>query len=126
MTNLGRLGLLFLRGRLHGEVPVHGGAGDSEHLRDVSGRDALFPQLAGLGGVGGVDLAWASALAPVGCRSGQPGAGPHVVDRGRLALGQPVGSWAAWSLAAVVTWASAPTDGVSHFPKDVTAQGSSR
>ena len=65
--------------------------GASEHLRDVSGRDALFPQLAGLGGVGVVDLAWASALAPVGCRSGQPGAGPHIVDRADSPSGQPVG-----------------------------------
>ena len=58
-----------------GEVAVHGGAGDSQHLRDVGGRDALLPELAGFGGIGVVDLAWASTLAPVGCGSGQPGAG---------------------------------------------------
>ena len=30
----------------------------------------------GFGGVGVVNLAWASALSPIGCGSGQPGAGP--------------------------------------------------
>ena len=47
-----------------GEVAVHGGAGDAQHLRDVGGRDALLPELAGFGGIGVVDLARASALAP--------------------------------------------------------------
>ena len=46
------------------QVAVRGGAGDSQHLRDVGGRDALFPELAGFGGSGVVDLARASALAP--------------------------------------------------------------
>ena len=40
------------------------------------GPRCLVPKLAGFGGVGVVDLAWASALAPVGGGSGQPGAGP--------------------------------------------------
>ena len=61
--------------RTIGEVAVHGGAGDSQHLRDVGGRDALLPELTGLGGIGVVDLAWASALASVGGGGGQPGAG---------------------------------------------------
>ena len=61
--------------RTIGKVAVHGGAGDSQHLRDVGGRDALLPELAGFGGIGVVDLAGASALAPVGCGGGQPGAG---------------------------------------------------
>ena len=45
------------------EVPVRGGAGDSQHFRDVAGRDALRPELTGFGGIGVVHLAWASALA---------------------------------------------------------------
>ena len=56
-----------------GKVAVHGGAGDSQHLRDVGGRDALLPELAGFGGIGVVDLAWTPALASVGCGSEQPG-----------------------------------------------------
>src|ERR1700742_4055953 len=50
-----------------GEVAVHGGAGDAQHFGDVGGGDALVPKLTGFGGVGVGDLAWASALAPVGC-----------------------------------------------------------
>jgi hypothetical protein len=38
------------------------------------GRDAFPPELAGFTGVGVVDLARASAFAPVRCGSGQPGA----------------------------------------------------
>ena len=54
------------------EIAVHGGAGDAQHLCYVGGRDALVPELAGLGGLGVINLAWASALAPIGCGSGQP------------------------------------------------------
>ena len=58
-----------------GKVAVHGRAGHSQHLRDVGGRDALLPELTGFSGIGVVDLARAPTLAPVGCGSGQPGAG---------------------------------------------------
>jgi hypothetical protein len=47
-----------------------------QHPRDIGGRDAFIPHTARLSGIGVDNLAWASALAPVGCRSGQPGAGP--------------------------------------------------
>lgn len=40
-----------------GEVPVHRGTADTQHLRYVGGRrDAFLPQAARLGGVGIVDL----------------------------------------------------------------------
>jgi hypothetical protein len=51
---------------LVGQIAIHGGPGDSQHLRDVGGRDALLPKLTGLGGIGVVDLAGAPTLAPVG------------------------------------------------------------
>jgi hypothetical protein len=60
------------------EIPVHGGAGHPQHLRDVGGRDARVPELTGFGGFGVVDLARASALASVGCGSGQPGTGASI------------------------------------------------
>jgi hypothetical protein len=52
-----------------GKVPVHGGAGDSQHFRDVAGRDALLPELAGFGGVGVGDLAGQPELGAVGART---------------------------------------------------------
>ena len=54
--------------------------GDTQHLRDVSGRDALLPELTGFGGIGVVNFAWASALAPVRCRSDETG--PGALDHG--------------------------------------------
>jgi hypothetical protein len=48
------------------EKAVYGGAGDAQHFCDVGGVDALVPKLTGFGGIGVVDLAWASALATVG------------------------------------------------------------
>ena len=47
-------------GRVVGQVAIHGGAGDSQHLRDVGGRNALVPELTGFGGIGVVDLAGAT------------------------------------------------------------------
>jgi Helix-turn-helix domain of resolvase len=67
-----------------GKVAIHGGAGDSQHFRDVAGRDALLPELTGFGGIGVVDLAWPSALAPVGCCSG-----PRGTPARRQAIGRP-------------------------------------
>jgi hypothetical protein len=56
--------------RVVGKVAIHGGAGDAEHLGDVGGDDALLLELPCFRGCGVVDLARASALAPVGCGSG--------------------------------------------------------
>jgi hypothetical protein len=62
--------------RVVGKVAIHGGAGDSQHFRNIAGRDALLPDLTCFGGIGVVDLAWASALAPVRCGSDETGPGP--------------------------------------------------
>jgi hypothetical protein len=62
--------------RTIGKVAVHGGAGDSQHFRDVTGRDALLSELTGFGGIGVVHLARTPTLAPVRCGSDQPGTGP--------------------------------------------------
>jgi hypothetical protein len=48
-----------------GEVAVHGGAGDSQHFRDIGGRDALLPELAGFGGIGVVDRAGRPNFVPL-------------------------------------------------------------
>ena len=50
------------RSSIVGEIPVQGGAGDSQHFRDVSGSDALLPELSCFGGIGVVDLTRASAV----------------------------------------------------------------
>jgi hypothetical protein len=63
------------RGSAGCEIPVHGGPRNTQHLRNVSGSDALIPQAACLRGIGVVDLARAAALASVGCGGSQSSAG---------------------------------------------------
>src|SRR5262249_11009363 len=63
------------RGLVAGEVPVHRGAGDAQHLGDVGRVDALLPHAARLGGSGGVHLAGATALASIGGCGSETGAG---------------------------------------------------
>jgi hypothetical protein len=52
-----------------------GDAGESQHLRDVGGRDALALKAAGLRSMGVVDVAGPTALAPVGGSYSRTGAG---------------------------------------------------
>lgn len=58
-----------------GEVPVDGGAGNLQHLRDVGGGDALLFELAGFGGIGVVDLARATVPAVPAHRINRNGCG---------------------------------------------------
>lgn len=74
-SNCGRRGWLLARSSRDSgasEISVNGGAGDTQHLRDVGGHNALVPQAARSSGIGVVDLAGPSALAPVGGSSSQP------------------------------------------------------
>ena len=72
---------IVLRCSLFGEVSVHGGPGDAQHLRDVSRVDALLPQAARLTRSGVIHLAGTTALTSIGgSRSkSSPGALDHGV-----------------------------------------------
>jgi len=69
----------------------------ASHLRDVSGRGARLPKLAGFGGIGVVDLAWASTSATI--RGGSDG--PARVRSIMV-------SRSSWAIAAMMVSMAAP------------------